>query len=156
MATINRQPSRRGRMMCRTSKQPFVRAIVCPGRTPRRNTYHQGIQRQHLFFGVQSNCSDLTDLPGYPGTRSVLGAVDIDPNGNWSLSSFDYLDINRYPYFGMPNWTHSDALALTADNNFCFRCGARAGFSSSIITTASAREMSCGNWPGRRFHYLRR
>jgi len=64
---------------------------------------------------------DFTDLPGYPGTTSVLGdlVVDIDPNGNvvWSWSAFDYLDINRYPYFGMPDWTHSNALVLTADNN---------------------------------------
>jgi arylsulfate sulfotransferase len=64
---------------------------------------------------------DFTDLPGYPGTTSVLGdlVVDIDPNGNvvWSWSAFDYLDVNRYPYFGMPDWTHSNALVLTADNN---------------------------------------
>jgi len=64
---------------------------------------------------------NFTDLPGYPGTTSVLGdlVVDIDPNNNvvWSWSAFDYLDINRYPYFGMPDWTHSNALVLTADNN---------------------------------------
>ena len=64
---------------------------------------------------------NFTDLPGYPGTTSVLGdlLVDIDPNGNvvWSWSAFDHLDTTRYPYFGMPDWTHSNALVLTADNN---------------------------------------
>lgn len=64
---------------------------------------------------------DFTDLPGYPGTTSVLGdvIVDIDLNGKvqWSWSAFDHLDVTRYPYFGLPDWTHSNALVLTPDNN---------------------------------------
>ncbi len=63
----------------------------------------------------------FTDLPGYPGTTQVVGdaVVDIDPNGNvaWAWSSFDYLDVSRYPYFGLPDWTHSNALVYTADGN---------------------------------------
>jgi arylsulfate sulfotransferase len=62
----------------------------------------------------------FSDLPGYPGTTDVLGdvIVDIDPNGNvvWAWSAFDYLDVNRNP-FGLPDWTHSNALVLTPDGN---------------------------------------
>ena len=60
------------------------------------------------------------DLPGY-GAINVVGdaVVDIDPTGNvaWAWSSFDHLDVRRYPYFGLPDWTHSNALIYTADGN---------------------------------------
>ena len=63
---------------------------------------------------------DFTDLPGYPGTTSVLGdaVVDIDPSGNvvWGWSAFDYLDVNRHLQ-GLPDWTHSNALVYTADGD---------------------------------------
>lgn len=63
---------------------------------------------------------DFTDLPGFPGTTSVLGdcLVDIDPNGNvvWHWSAFDHLDLNRH-LFGLPDWTHSNALVYTPDGN---------------------------------------
>jgi arylsulfate sulfotransferase len=63
---------------------------------------------------------NFTNLPGYPGTEAVLGdvVVDIDLSGNvaWAWSAFDYLDVNRAP-FGLPDWTHSNALVYTADGN---------------------------------------
>lgn len=63
---------------------------------------------------------DFTDLPGYPGTTSVLGdaVADIDPNGNvaWGWSAFDYLDVNRHLQ-GLPDWTHSNALVYMPDGN---------------------------------------
>jgi arylsulfate sulfotransferase len=63
---------------------------------------------------------DFTDLPGYPGTTSVQGDVliDIDPNGDavWAWSGFDHLDVNRH-LFGLPDWTHSNALVYTSDGN---------------------------------------
>jgi arylsulfate sulfotransferase len=56
---------------------------------------------------------------GY-GTLDVQGDVllDIDPSGNvvWAWSAFDHLDINRH-LFGLPDWTHSNALVYTADGN---------------------------------------
>jgi len=62
----------------------------------------------------------FTDLPGYPGTTNVIGdsIVDIDPNGNvsWGWSAFDYLDVNRHLQ-GLPDWTHSNALVYTADDD---------------------------------------
>jgi arylsulfate sulfotransferase len=64
---------------------------------------------------------DFTDLTGYPGTTQVVGdaLVDIDLNGNvvWAWNSFDHLDVNRHPYFGLPDWTHSNAIVYTPDNN---------------------------------------
>src|SRR5579859_8154481 len=63
----------------------------------------------------------FTDLTGYPGTTQVVGdaLVDIDLNGNavWAWSSFDHLDVNRHPYFGLPDWTHSNAVVSTPDGN---------------------------------------
>ncbi|MGB0107384.1 MAG: aryl-sulfate sulfotransferase [Candidatus Sulfotelmatobacter sp.] len=56
---------------------------------------------------------------GY-GTLGVQGDVlmDIDLKGNvaWAWSSFDHLDVNRH-LFGLPDWTHSNALVYTADGN---------------------------------------
>jgi arylsulfate sulfotransferase len=61
------------------------------------------------------------NLTGYPGTTTVVGdtLVDIDPNGNvvWAWNSFDHLDVNRHPYFGLPDWTHSNAIVYTPDGN---------------------------------------
>ena len=49
--------------------------------------------------------------------------MDVDPGGNvaWAWSSFDQiakgtLDIKRH-LFGLPDWTHSNALIYTADGN---------------------------------------
>jgi len=73
------------------------------------------------WIGLCQIAKSFTDLPGYPGTTQVVGdaVVDIDLNGNvaWAWSSFDHLDVNRYPYFGLPDWTHSNALVYTADGN---------------------------------------
>ena len=58
---------------------------------------------------------DFQDLPGYPGTTSVLGddMVDLDPNNQpvWVWRAFDHLDVNRHPYL-FPDWTHSNAIVL--------------------------------------------
>jgi arylsulfate sulfotransferase len=64
----------------------------------------------------------FTDLTGYEGTPTqVVGdaLLDIDPAGDvvWAWSAFDHLDANRHPYFGLPDWTHSNALIYTADGN---------------------------------------
>jgi arylsulfate sulfotransferase len=72
------------------------------------------------WIGLAQSAKDFTDLPGYPGTTSVLGdvLVDLDPSGNvvWAWSAFDYLDVNRHLQ-GLPDWTHSNALVYTPDGN---------------------------------------
>ncbi len=79
------------------------------------------IQPNGDWVTIVSISQDYNDLPGYPGTTSVAGdiLVDIDPTGNvvWSWSAFDHLDIKRYIYFGLPDWTHSNALVYTPDHN---------------------------------------
>ncbi len=53
------------------------------------------------------------NLPGYPGTTSVLGdlLVDVDQNFNpiWVWNAFDHLDVNRHP-MNFPDWTHGNAI----------------------------------------------
>jgi arylsulfate sulfotransferase len=60
------------------------------------------------------------NLPGYPGTTSVLGdaIVDVDANGNpdWVWNTFDHLDINRHP-MNFPDWTHSNDMVYSADDH---------------------------------------
>ncbi len=67
---------------------------------------------------------NFTDLPGYPGTTSVLGdgIVDLDENWNpvWAWSAFDHLDVNRH-LNGLPDWTHGNAIIYSpADGNIIF------------------------------------
>ena len=61
-----------------------------------------------------------TNLPGYPGTTSVIGdaIVDVDANGNpdWVWNTFDHLDINRHP-MNFPDWTHSNDMAYSSDDH---------------------------------------
>ena len=73
----------------------------------------------HWIFLVALT-KDFQDLPGFPGTTTVLGdaIIDVDANLNpvWVWNSFDNLDVNRHPIF-FPDWTHSNALNLTSDGN---------------------------------------
>jgi len=63
---------------------------------------------------------NFTNLPGYPGTTSVLGdvLVDVDQNStpDWVWSSFDHLDVNRHP-MNFPDWTHSNDLLYSSDDH---------------------------------------
>jgi hypothetical protein len=73
------------------------------------------------WIALAQIAKSFTDLTGYPGTTNVVGdaVLDIDQDGNvaWAWSAFDHLDVNRHPYFGLPDWTHSNALVYTADGN---------------------------------------
>jgi len=73
----------------------------------------------HLVL-LAGTVQPFTNLPGYPGTTSVLGDVliDVDQNYNpdWVWNSFDHLDINRHPYM-FPDWTHGNALLYSADDH---------------------------------------
>ena len=88
---------------------------------------------------------DFDNLDGVPGTTQVVGdaIVDIDPNGNvvWAWSSFDHLDVSRHPYFGLPDWTHSNALVYTADGNLLLSIRAQ----SWIIKIDYANGTGTGN-----------
>jgi arylsulfate sulfotransferase len=60
-----------------------------------------------------------TDLPGYPGTTTVIGDALIELDQNWQpvwvWDTFDHLDINRHP-LAFPDWTHSNALIYSPDD----------------------------------------
>ncbi len=60
------------------------------------------------------------NLPGHPGTTSVLGDVliDVDQNFNpiWVWNAFDHLDVNRQP-MNFPDWTHGNAILYSADDH---------------------------------------
>ncbi|SRR6266567_1716917 len=62
---------------------------------------------------------DFTNLPGYPGTTSVLGdgLVDLDQDWNpvWAWSAFDHLDVNRH-LNGLPDWTHGNAVVYSPND----------------------------------------
>lgn len=63
---------------------------------------------------------NFQDLPGYPGTTSVLGdaLVDLDTSNQpvWVWRAFDHLDVNRHPYM-FPDWTHSNAIVYEPDGS---------------------------------------
>lgn len=69
---------------------------------------------------LTSYSKDYTNLPGYPGTTTVLGdaIVDIDQNNNpdWVWNTFDHLDVNRHP-MNFPDWTHANGLLYSKDDH---------------------------------------
>lgn len=72
----------------------------------------------HLIILVD-HTKDFTDLPGYPGTTSVLGDALIELDQNWQpvwvWDTFDHLDVNRHP-LAFPDWTHANALIYSPDD----------------------------------------
>ena len=68
---------------------------------------------------ITNTTRQFTDLPGYPGTTTVIGdvVVDLDQDFNpvWLWNEFDHLDVNRHP-MNFPDWTHSNAIAYSPDD----------------------------------------
>lgn len=87
-----------------------------------RSFHHSAIALPNGHWVVlASDPKTFTNLPGYPGSTSVLGdvLVDLDQNLNpdWVWNAFDHLDVNRHPML-FPDWTHSnDVLYSTDDHN---------------------------------------
>jgi arylsulfate sulfotransferase len=86
---------------------------------PINNLHHDMLVLPNGHWIALGQVTESVNAAGY-GTIDVQGDVllDIDPSGNvvWAWSSFDHLDINRH-LFGLPDWTHSNALVYTADGN---------------------------------------
>jgi arylsulfate sulfotransferase len=72
----------------------------------------------HLIL-IVDHTKDFTNLPGYPGTTTVIGDALIELDQNWQpvwvWDTFDHLDINRHP-LAFPDWTHSNALIYSPDD----------------------------------------
>ena len=68
---------------------------------------------------IAAGTRDYINLPGYSGTRRVIGdvLVDLDPQWQpvWTWSEFDHLDVNRHPK-DFPDWTHTNAVLYTKDD----------------------------------------
>ena len=83
--------------------------------------HHEVLQLSngHWLLLVNEN-KDFQDLPGYPGTTTVLGdaIVDLDTNNQpvWVWRAFDHLDVNRHPYL-FPDWTHSNTIVYEPDGS---------------------------------------
>jgi arylsulfate sulfotransferase len=72
----------------------------------------------HLIL-LAEDARNYTDLPGYPGTTSVVGddLIDVDASHHvqWFWSTFDHLDVNRLPE-ELPDWTHGNAVIYSPDD----------------------------------------
>lgn len=70
-------------------------------------------------IALASTTKQFSNLPGLPGTTTVLGDILVDLDTNWKpvwvWNAFDHLDINRRPYL-FPDWTHSNAILYSADD----------------------------------------
>jgi arylsulfate sulfotransferase len=85
------------------------------------NIHHDVIRLDNGHWILLANeAKDFEDLPGYPGTTTVVGddLIDLDTNNQivWVWRAFDHLDVNRHPYL-FPDWTHSNAIVYTPDGN---------------------------------------
>ena len=88
---------------------------------PIDNLHHDMLLLPNGHWIALANVTEsLTGLQCSQGAVSVQGDIlmDIDPSGNvvWAWSAFDHEDPCR-ALFGLPDWTHSNALVYTADGN---------------------------------------
>jgi arylsulfate sulfotransferase len=97
-------------------------ALAAAGYSLQAATIHHDVLRLsngHWILLVNEN-RDFQDLPGYPGTITVLGdaLVDLDANNQpvWIWRAFDHLDVNRHP-FAFPDWTHSNGIVYAPDGS---------------------------------------
>lgn len=67
-----------------------------------------------------SDLKNVTGLTGQSGTTRLEGAalVDLDANHQpvWVWDAFDHLDVNRHPYFALPDWIHGNAVVYSPDD----------------------------------------
>ena len=97
-------------------------ALAVSGYSFQINSIHHDLIRRSNgdLLLLVNEFKDFQDLPGYPGTTTVLGdaIIELDANNRpvWVWRAFDHLDINRHPY-QFPDWTHSNALVLASDGS---------------------------------------
>jgi len=111
-----------GTLVRRITVDQLNATLASAGYSFQVNLVHHDLLRLpngHWLLLVDEN-KDFQDLPGYPGTTTVLGddIIELDANNRpvWVWRAFDHLDINRHPY-QFPDWTHANALVLTSDGN---------------------------------------
>ena len=106
-----------GRIVREITLAQLNAALAAAGYSLQAVTIHHDVlqlSNGHWILLVNEN-RDFQDLPGYPGTTTVLGdaLVDLDTNNQpvWVWRAFDHLDVNRHP-FAFPDWTHSNGHHL--------------------------------------------
>lgn len=77
----------------------------------------------HLIL-LASIVEPANGVPGVPNGTAVVGNAlidwDLQTGPVWTWSTFDHLSLSRAPY-GLPDWTHGNALAYSAnDGNLLF------------------------------------
>lgn len=112
-----------GKIVRELTIDQFNATLAAAGYPFQASSFHHDIIRlpNGHWILLANEYEDFQDLPGFPGTTSVLGddIIDLDPNNQlaWVWRAFDHLDVNRHPYL-FPDWTHSNALVYTPDGNF--------------------------------------
>lgn len=73
-----------------------------------------GLTNGHLLVLA----SNLRKVPGH--REEIQGAVIIDLDQDhrpvWVWDAFDHLDVNRHPYFKLPDWIHGNAITYSRDD----------------------------------------
>lgn len=73
-----------------------------------------GLPNGHLLVLA----SDLRKIAGHK--KQIQGGVIIDLDENhrpvWVWDTFDHLDVNRNPYFKLPDWIHANAITYSKDD----------------------------------------
>lgn len=82
-------------------------------------------QMSHDVIGLPNGhlivlASDLKTVAMTSGDTPVQGAalIDLDQNRQpvWVWDAFDHLDVNRHPYFPLPDWMHGNAVLYSPDD----------------------------------------
>jgi arylsulfate sulfotransferase len=109
-----------GRIVRQVTFPALNAALTAAGYSLQVNSIHHdllGLSNGHWILLVNEH-RDFQDLPGYPGTTTVLGdaLVDLDTNNQpvWVWRAFDHMDVNRHPYM-FPDWTHGNGLVYEPD-----------------------------------------
>lgn len=111
-----------GRIVREITLAQLNAALAAAGYSLQALSIHHDLLRLsngHWILLVNEN-RDFQDLPGYPGTTTVLGdaLIDLDTNNQpvWVWRAFDHLDVNRHP-FAFPDWTHSNGIVYKPEGS---------------------------------------
>ena len=111
-----------GNIVRRVTQDQINAALASAGYSFHVSPIHHDVLRlpNGHWVILTDETKDFQNLPGYPGTTTVVAVVIIDLDTSnrpvWVWRAFDHLDINRHPY-QFPDWTHANALVLASDGN---------------------------------------
>ncbi len=73
-----------------------------------------GLPNGHLIVLA----SDTKKISGNDAPIEGSALIDLDQNHQpvWVWDTFDHLDVNRHPYFPLPDWIHGNAITYSPDD----------------------------------------